>query len=105
MAYLAGMVRLRKQFDQERLGWHLSLPSGSNAPRTGLFAVHRDAPRSSGIGHRSGSSPTEHDTLDTASLDGLTVRVESHGIPPVEMRELQSPVPISVQAQRAVQLY
>ncbi|KAI0340637.1 hypothetical protein BDW22DRAFT_390587 [Trametopsis cervina] len=98
VAYLTGVVRLRRQLDQERLGWHLSFASGPTVPRGGHTSHQHHVVRAPAIGGRLGSDWRDdgtHDVFSQTSLNGPVPR-ESAEVPVVEMRELQSPIPISV---------
>lgn len=99
LAYLTGVARLRRQFDQERLGWHLSLSSGSTVTRTGLFRHQREARRAFEFGQRSGIYQPDDDSRNlrrSTSSSGPVPPEGNVGTPGVvEMRELQRAVPIS----------
>lgn len=103
MAYLAGLTRLRRQLDQERLGWHLPVPSRPRSPRTA--AATRDGPlhllRSSSPSRRPGREDLDDDDIDgllrhISSRDGPAFQAAARAPSVIEMRELQRPLPISV---------
>ncbi|KIP06003.1 hypothetical protein PHLGIDRAFT_478785 [Phlebiopsis gigantea 11061_1 CR5-6] len=102
-AYLTGLTRLRRQLDQERLGWHLPVPSRPRSPQTA--AAMRDGPLvllgSSSPSRRPGREGRDDDDIDDllrhiSSRDGPTSQAAVRASSVIEMRELERPLPISV---------
>ncbi|GJE97085.1 CBD9-like protein [Phanerochaete sordida] len=99
--YASGLLRLRRQLAQERLGWHLPLPTPPRAPSPplGVFAAPQPL-RSGSPGRPARAREGEDDELGDVfrhlSSGGPTSTGRAHALSVVEMRELQGPLPISV---------
>lgn len=101
MTYASGLLRLRRQFNQERLGWHHPLPSPprANSPADADAASPRqllvDSPGSLARA-REGMDDELDDVLRHISSSGPTPQTQVRALSVVEMRELQGRLPISV---------